>query len=206
MMHVYGSPNTRSTRVTWALEEAGASYDFTAIDFSRGEHRSPKLLRMNPGGKVPALIDGDFILTESAAICSYIGDKFPASGLMPPIADTQARAQVLQWCFFVMSELETPLWTKVKHTVLFPEERRVPAVAETCLWEFERAAKVVSQHLSGCEYMAGEQFSAADILVSLTLGWAKHQGIGLDPTLDAYVKRLTARPALARARAREAAT
>lgn len=203
MIKVYGSANTRSTRVTWALEEAGAEYEFIPIDFSKGEHRSEKLLKVNPNGKVPVLADGDFVLAESAAICSYIGEKFPASHLVP--TNLQERASYLQWCFFVMSELETPLWNKLKYTTLFPAERRVPAVAETALWEFERAAKILTQHLEGRKYVAGEQFSAADILVSLTLGWAQKSDVTLNDTLSAYMKRITARPALAKARAREAA-
>jgi glutathione S-transferase len=203
MLQIYGSANTRSTRVTWALEEAGADYTFTKIDFSKGENQSPKLLSVNPNGKVPVLKDGDFILAESAAICTYIGEKFPASQLVP--TNPQDRASYLQWCFFVMSELETPLWIKLKYTTLFPEARRVPAVADTTLWEFERAAAILSQHLQHHEYMVGEQFSAADILMSLTLGWAQKSGITLNATLENYAKHITARPALTKARAREAA-
>ncbi|MFM9912734.1 MAG: glutathione S-transferase family protein [Methylophilaceae bacterium] len=201
MLQIYGSANTRSTRATWALEEAGAEYEFISIDFSKGEHRSQKLLSANPNGKVPTLIDGDFILAESAAICTYIGEKFPASHLVP--TNLQERASYLQWCFFVMSELETPLWNKLKYTTLYPEQLRVPNVVNTCLWEFERAAKILTQHLEGREYVVGEQFSAADIMVSLTLGWAQKSDVTLNATLESYAQRLWARPALAKARARE---
>jgi glutathione S-transferase len=203
MMQVYGFPNTRSTRVTWALEEAGAEYGYTAVDLTKGEHRKPEFLKVNPGGKVPVLIDGDLVLTESAAICTYIGEKFPASGLVP----TQAtdRAHYFQWCFFAMSELETPLWTMAKYTRLLPEERRIPAVAETCVWEFQRAANVLAQHMEGREYAVGDHFTAADILLGGTLNWARANKIALrSPTLEAYADRLSARPALVRAREREA--
>jgi glutathione S-transferase len=205
MMQVYGFPNTRSTRATWALEEAGAEYGYTLINLMQGEHRRPDYLKINPGGKVPALIDGDLILTESAAICTYIGEKFPASGLVPPLSQPTERAHYFQWCFFVMSELETPLWSMAKHSRLLPEEYRVPAVANTCLWEFQRAAKVLEQHMKDREYAVGGQFTAADILLGGTLNWAIKQAIALDsPTLQAYAERLANRPALLRAREREA--
>jgi glutathione S-transferase len=203
MIKVYGFPFTRSTRVVWALQEAGAEYDYIPVDLSKGEHRKAEFLRVNPGGKVPVLIDGDLVLTESAAICTYIGEKFPSSGLVPVRADE--RAQYFQWCFFAMSELETPLWILAKYTRVFPEERRVPAVKETCLWEFQRAADVLAQHMEGREYAIGEHFTAADILLGGTLNWARANHVQLhSPVLEAYAERLANRPALVKAREREA--
>lgn len=203
MIQIYGHPYTRSTRATWALEEAGADYELIAVDLSKGEHKQPEFLKVNPGGKVPALVDGDLVLTESAAICTYIGEKFPASGLVP--ADTAERARYFQWCFFAMSELETPLWTMAKYTKLLPQERRVPAVAETCAWEFQRAAAVLAQHLEGRDYAVGSRFTAADILLGGTLNWARKAGVGLESAgLEAYAERMAVRPGLVRAREREA--
>lgn len=206
MIQIYGYQNTRTTRTTWALEEAGAEYELIPIDLARGEHKTPDFLKLSPGGKVPALIDGDLLLTESAAICTYIGEKFPASGLVPPLSQAVARAHYSQWCFFAMSELESALWTIAKHQMFLPEERRVPAVVPTCLWEFHRAATVLAQHIKGKEYVAGNCFTAADILLGSILNWARKAGINLEsPTLDAYADNMAARPALARAREREAA-
>jgi glutathione S-transferase len=203
MIQIYGFPNTRSTRAVWALEEAGAEYGYTAVDLTRGEHRKPEFLKVNPGGKVPVLIDGDLVLTESAAICTYIGEKFPSSNLVPVRADD--RAYYFQWCFFAMSELETPLWTMAKYTRLLPEERRVPAVAETCVWEFHRAAHILAQHMEGREYAVGGKFTAADILLGGTLNWARKSSIALNSeVLETYAERMATRPTLVRAREREA--
>ncbi len=203
MITVYGCPQTRSTRVTWALEEAGAEYAFVPVILSKGEHKQPEFLKLNPSGKVPVITDGDLIVSESAAICTYIGEKFPASGLVP--ADLADRAHYFQWCFFAMSELETPLWTMAKHTRFLPEDRRVPAVADTCLWEFQRAASVLAQHLEGREYVVGNQFTAADILLGGTLNWARSAEVKLESAvLEAYADRMGARAALAKAREREA--
>lgn len=203
MIRIYGYPNTRTTRATWALEEAGADYEFVTVDLSKGEHRQPQFLKLNPGGKVPVLVDGDLVLTESAAICTYIGEKFPASGLVP--AEPTERARYFQWCFFAMCELETPLWTMAKHSQLLPQERRVPAIAKTCIWEFQRAAAVLAQHMADREYAVGNRFTADDILLGGTLNWARKAGVGLgSAVLEAYAKRMAARPGLVRAREREA--
>lgn len=203
MLQVYGCPKTRSNRVVWALEEVGAAYDYHKIDLFAGEGRKPAYLALNPGGKVPALVDGDLILTESAAICTYIGDRFPASGLTPLVGSPE-RAQYNQWCFFVMSELEQPLWTIAKHRFALPEKRRVPAVIETAQWEWGVAAQVLATGLREREFLVGGQFTAADILTARTLAWARtfDMPCGHAP-LDAYADRLLARPALARALARE---
>lgn len=203
MFQVYGCPRTRSTRVVWALEEVGAEYEYEKIDLFAGEGRQPAYLALNPGGKVPALADGDLVLTESAAICTYIGDAFPASGLTPPCGLPE-RARYNQWCFFAMCELEQPLWTIAKHRFALPEKRRTPAVIETAIWEFAIAAKVLATGLGGREFLISERLTAADILVAQTLAWAQAFELPLGHTvLEAYAERLLARPALARAKARE---
>ena len=205
MIQLYGFSGTRSLRATWALEEVGADYTFINVDLKQGAHKQPEYLRVNPAGKVPTLVDGDLVLTESAAICTYIGEKFPVSGLVPPATQLADRAHYFQWCFFVMSELEAPLWTMAKHTFVLPEERRVPAIIDTAMWEFARAAALLAQHLEGREYAVGNQFTAADILLGSSLNWARSNKLPLESSaLKAYADRLSARPALVRAREREA--
>lgn len=203
MLQVYGCPHTRSHRVVWALEEVGAVYDYHKVDLWAGAGRKPDYLALNPGGKVPTLIDGDLTLTESAAICTYMGDRFPASGLTPPVGSPE-RAQYHQWCFFVMSELEQPLWTLTKHRFALPEKRRVPAIIETAHWEWDLAAQVLATGLGEREFLVGGQLTAADVLAAHTLAWARafKRPLG-HALLDTYADRLLARPARARALARE---
>src|SRR6266581_1173168 len=205
MITLYGCPTTRSTRAAWALEEAGAEYAYVRLDLSKGDGRQPAYLAINPGGKVPTLVDGDLRLTESAAICTYIGDNFPAAGLTPH-PGTAERGRHDQWCAFVIGELEQPLWTIAKHRFVLPPERRVPAVIDTAAWEFSVAAQVLEAGLGDKPYILGERFSTADILVAHTLGWARaHNMLPESPPLSAYIERTLARPALARARQREGA-
>ena len=203
MLTLFGCPNTRSARAAWALEEAGADYEYVKVDLLKGEGRRPPYLDLNPGGKVPALRDGDFILTESGAICTYIGDRFPESGLTPAIG-TQERARYHQWCFFVIGELEQPLWTMAKHRFVLPEKRRVPAAIDTAIWEFGVAAKVLATGLGDREFIAADRFTAADIMVAQTLGWARAFQVPLGhERLEVYADRMLSRPTVARARTRE---
>jgi len=202
MLKIYGYPKSRSYRAVWALEEVGAEYDYVKVDLMKGEGRKPEFLAINPFGKVPALIDGALVITESAAILTYIGEKFPDSNLVP--TTNPARAAYFQWVAFTISELEQPLWTLAKHRYALPENLRVPAIEPTALWEFARAAGVLHQYMQGREYVAGGHFSGADIMVGHTLSWARNNQIPLEsPVLEAYADRILSSPSLAAARARE---
>ena len=203
MLHVYGCPGTRSNRVVWALEEVGAIYEYHLVNLLAGEGRKPDYLAINPGGKVPALVDGELILSESAAICTYIGDRFSASGLTPPPGSVE-RALYNQWCFFILSELEQPLWTMTKHRFALPEKRRVPAILATAHWEWGVAAQVLATGLGERAFLVGGCFTAADLLAAQTLAWARAFEIPFGhATLETYADRLLERPARVQAVERE---
>ncbi|MEE2961159.1 MAG: glutathione S-transferase family protein [Myxococcota bacterium] len=198
---LYGTKGTRAFRVFWMLEELEAEYEINPINVTKGEGRSKEFLAINPMGKVPALADNNQIIFESAAIVTYLGDKYPDKKLLPPLG-TYERGLYYQWAFFVMSELEQPLWLNAKHTFIYPEARRIPQVKEQCQFEFKRVIKILNQHLSDNAYMLGESFSAADILVGQTLQWAQVVKFQLDSKrLDAYVEEMMARPGYRRAMA-----
>lgn len=202
MIKLYGFPQTRSSRVAWALEEANAEYEYGLVNLRAGEHKQAAFLAINPFGKIPSLVDDNLVISESAAICTHIAEKFPAAKLIP--FDAKGRAEYFQWLFFVVSELEAHLWTAAKHDRLLPEDKKVPAVVSTSFWEFEKASAVLSAHLKDHQYIAGDEFSAADIVCVSVLHWAHQQKVPLDNTLLNYMNTLSERPALARARKREA--
>lgn len=203
MLTIYGCPNTRSTRVVWALEEVGEEYQYVPVDLRAGAGWQPDYLAINIGGKVPTLVDNEFVLTESAAICTYIGDRFPDTGLVPQVG-TQERASYNRWCYFTLSELEQPLWTIAKHRFALPEQRRVPGVIDTARWEFTIAAKILATGLGRRAFIIGERFTAADILIAHTLAWAHaYELLAEHDNLRAYAGRMWDRPALVRAKRRE---
>merc|ERR1712054_317900 len=87
------------------LEELGVGFEWKKLNYQKGETRTPEFLAVNPRGKIPALQDGDLAIAESAAINTYLGDKFPSSGLVPR-AGTKERGIYDMWCFFLVSELD----------------------------------------------------------------------------------------------------
>ncbi|MDA9557049.1 glutathione S-transferase family protein [Vibrio sp.] len=169
MITVYGIPKSRSSRVTWCLEELELEYELKTVDISKGEHQSAEFLKVNPQGKIPVLIDGDFVVSESAAIVNYLCSIYDST-LIPH--DFQQRAIYDQWSYFAMTELEQPLWTMGKHRFALPEEYRTESVLETANWEFQKALSSLSEGLGNKKFILGEYFSAADILIAHTLIWA----------------------------------
>lgn len=198
MLTLYGRFPTRSNRAHWALEELEVPYTFYQVDFAAGDTDSPAFRSLNPGGKIPVLTDGDLVLTESGAICNYLGDRHPASGLTPSPGSPD-RARYDQWMFFAQSELEQPLWTKAKHKFVLPREWRVKGLEDTVAWEFQRAAEVLSKGLGGNEFIVGDRFTMADIMLTHTLGWAKAANMEIrQRNLLDYANRNFGRPAVNR--------
>jgi len=201
-MKLYGYRNGRTLRALWALEEVGAPYEYVEVDIMHGQGREPRFLKINPGGKVPVLDDDGIIITESAAICMHLAEKFPESKLLPP-AGTLDRTACYKWVSFILTELDAPLWTVAKHRFGLPKERRVAAVIDTAGWEFGVAVKIMATGLAGRHHLVGDSFTVADILAGHTLLWAKTARLELGSELLVnYLNTLLTRGAFARARER----
>jgi glutathione S-transferase len=125
-MKQYEFGATRSIRARWALQEIGADFEPIRVNLVAGEHRRPEFLKINPAGKIPVLVDDDLVLTESVVIVLYLAEKYPDKGLLP--AGLNERAQVNRLSLFAATELEQPLWRIARHTALYPEEQRLPAM------------------------------------------------------------------------------
>ena len=126
MYQAVGSPGSRVSRVLWMLEELGEPYEFVPVKL-----HSPEMYALNPSGKAPALVDGDVVVTDSAAICIYLADKH-GEREMGARAGIAGRAEMDSWMHFAQSEFEAPLWNKLRHRFLLPQEVRVdvgPAAA-----------------------------------------------------------------------------
>src|SRR5436190_5421274 len=113
-MKLYGFPPTRSIRVLWTLRELDVEFEFVNVDPTKGEHRRPEFLAVNPAGKVPVLVDDDFVLSESVAIVPYLAEKYPQNGFLP--TSRRPRAQVHRWVLLTSADLEQPIWRIARHT------------------------------------------------------------------------------------------
>lgn len=201
MITLYHSPRSRSVRPRWLLEEIGAEYELVTLDFGKQEHKSPAHRQRHPHGQVPALVDGDLALIESAAICLHLADRFPAAKLAPPLG-TPERGRYYQWMVYAIATLEPPVLQVFMHTMQLPEAERSATLAATARGQFAEVGRVINDGLGANPYLLGEQFGAADVMIGSTLAWASLFGLmdGL-PTLAAYVERLVQRPAYQRAQA-----
>lgn len=198
-MKLYFVPRTRATRPRWMLEELGVPYELKTLNVAEGENKRSDYLAVHPLGSVPALEDGELKLFESAAILQYLADKFPEKGLAPK-PGTPERGEYYTWMMFTMTTAEPPLVDMLYHTRMLPEAERSPAMVEKARKRFAEVARVLEARLKGREYVVGNSFSAADVLLGSLLGWAGMMGATADfPVLQEYAKRHTSRPAAQRA-------
>lgn len=187
MYEVIGSPTSRAFRVLWLLEELQQPYTLTA-----DKPHSERVAALNPSGKIPILVDGDAVLTDSTAIMTYLADKH---GAMTYTAGTVARAQQDSFTQQILDEVEAGLWTASRHSFILPQARRVPQIRDTLMWEYTRGIANVMARKQGT-YLMGEEMTLPDILLTQCATWAKFEGFPTDNTalLD-YIKVTRARPA-----------
>ncbi|MEH2207157.1 MAG: glutathione S-transferase family protein [Nostoc sp.] len=192
-MKLYEFAPTRSIRVRWVLQELGVEFEAISINMRAGEHRTPDFLTINPTGKLPVLVDGEHIITESVAIALYLGEKYPESNLVP--TDLLLRAQLYRWLLFTATELEQPLWRIARHTFIYPEELRLAAEIPLARQDFTSMAVVLENHLLDRQFVVGEHVTVADFVLAYTLDWANEvQLLATFPTLVDYMERMYKRP------------
>ena len=192
----HGSPS-RSSIVLWMLEELGEPYDVHLLSFAKGENRAPPYLAVNPMGKVPALKHGDTVITEVAAICTYLADEFPAAKLNVPIG-TPRRGGYLEWLFFGPSCIEP--------AVVDRAAPRKEAARPSMLGygDFDTTMNTVAAAVEKGPYLMGEQFTAADVVTGSHIRWGMlFKMIPERPEFIAYAARIAARPAAKRAEAKD---
>jgi glutathione S-transferase len=193
MLKLYGTPPTRALRVVWLLNELGLEYELHPVDLMQDEHHQQNFLSLNPAAKVPVLVDGDLVLTESAAIQLYLAEKYPQAGFIPETLED--RAQMHRWMFFLVTEVEQPLWRIARHTFVYSEEKRIPQDVELARQECLEMIAVLERHMSDREFMVGERLSVADFNAAYTLDWANtEEMLASAPRLRDYLKAMYARP------------
>lgn len=194
---LYHHPYSRAATVVWMLEEIGQPYALRFVDILKGEQKSSDHLTLNRMGKVPVLVDGDAVVSETAAIGVYLADRY-ALGRLAPALDDPRRGAWLRWCFYAPSVIEP---AAMAHSAKW--EARPSSVG----WgTFESVVETLEQALGDRPWLLGEDFTMADLIVGATLRYLiRFKMIPSSDTFAAYSERLEARPALQAANARNAA-
>jgi glutathione S-transferase len=190
---LYTNPMSRGRIARWMLEEVGAAYEAVIVPYG-AEMKGPDYRAINPMGKVPALRHGETVVTECAAICAYLADRFPEAGLAPPPGE---RGAYYRWLFFGAGPLEAAATDRALGVAVPEEKRRMVGYGS-----FEEVIDALEGRLAASPYLAGERFTAADVSTGSQIGWGLRFGtIPARPAFEAYVARITARPAWGRATA-----
>lgn len=195
---LHHSPNTRSTGALILLEELGADYELHVLNMKAGEQRQAAYLAINPMGKVPAVTHDGALVTEQGAVFMYLADLYPEAGLAPAIGDA-LRGPYLRWMVFYGSSFEPALIDRAL--------KREPAPASTSPYgDYDTVLATLTDQLGKGPWLLGDTFSAADVLWGTALGWTTRFKLVPElPVIMDYIARAGARPAVARARAKDAA-
>jgi glutathione S-transferase len=194
---LYHTPGSRSVRPRWLMEELGIDYEIVPVALFEGEGQTDAYKKIHPLGQVPALkVDGDMMI-ESAAMCHWLTDVHDDACLAPTINDP-ARKHYEQWMSFSQASLEIWPWISILHSRILPEEQRVADIIPWTETRLEPVLITLNDALLNKDYLLGEQFTTADIMVGSTLFWIPTL-IGKFPELSAYAQRLKDRPAYQRA-------
>ena len=191
MLTFYTNPMSRGRIVRWMLEEVGQPYETVVLDYGT-TMKGAEYLALNLMGKVPALVHDGQVITEAAAICTYLAEAFPQAGLMPA-----QHGAFYRWMFYGAGPLEQAVVNGSMGWVPTPDKK-----GRMGYGSMEDVLATLSGHLGANTYFCGDQFTAADVYVGSQIGW----GLGFKtlpatPELVAYWDRIKARPALARGNA-----
>ncbi|UOM33270.1 glutathione S-transferase family protein [Acuticoccus sp. I52.16.1] len=191
---LYTNPMSRGRMARWMLEEIGAPYERVVVPYGEGGTAAAQYRALNPMGKVPAIRHGDAVVTETAAICAYLADAFPAAGLAPEPAH---RAAYYRWLFFAAGCLEPAVTMHALQVEISAERSRMVGFGT-----YARTLDALEAAVSAGPYIAGDRFTAADVYVGAQVTWGLAFG-SIEPraAFTAYSERMAAREAYRRATA-----
>lgn len=194
MIHIYGSPRSSGGRCFLMLEEIGLPYQEMPLDMmGKKEHKSENFLRLNPNGKVPVLVDGDFVIWESMAINWYLADKYKPELL----GDTpEERGLVHQWTTWAIVEVQPPMVEILIQTLFTPEEKRNPQIIEQAREKIPGRLQILDQALQNKKYLVGDRFTLADLNMAsiVNLAAALQAPVKDYPSLNQWFQFMKERP------------
>jgi glutathione S-transferase len=185
----YFHPMSRAVTTNWMLQELDAPFEEVVVDYMQGDNLSSEFLAINPMGKLPTLTDGDVVITEAAAICAYLADKFIDKGMAPSL-NSPLRGRYYRYILFSGNTME-PMFTvnQMEGATFNPQS--------VGFGDLERVMKTIEAMTPEKNWILGETFSAADVVFGGTLDFSLQFGWVKEPSerVANYVKRLQARPA-----------
>ena len=197
MITLYGEG--RGFRVAWLLEELGLPYRLRQVDLLDDLEKDSEFLAVNPAGFIPAIVDGDTIMVESIAIMEYLLARHGPGSLAPP-HDDPSFATYQQFLHMGEAGLAGPINAIVATHILAPENERENWTTRWALDIFRSRLGLVSRQLARTPYIAGDDFTAADISVTYALEFARRTvGFAFAATELDYIARTTARDGYRRA-------
>jgi len=196
MITFYTNPMSRGRIARWMLEEIGQPYETVVLDYYT-TMKAPDYLAINPMGKVPAVVHDGTVVTEVAAICTYLAMAFPAAGLL-----AEDKAAFFRWLFFAAGPLEQAVVnTSFGWVTSGPQEKRRVGYGD-----LGDVLTALNEHLETHDYIADGRFTAADVYLGSQVGWGMQFGtIPANDVLAAYWARLKDRPARLAADAKDTA-
>lgn len=188
---LYTHPMSRGRMARWMLEETGEPYQTICLDYGAAM-KTPDFLALNPMGKVPVLLHKGHVVTECAAVITYLADSFPAAGLMP-----KDRAGFYRWMFFGAGPFEAAVTNAALGVAVPPEKSGFVGYGS-----YDRILDALETTLSARDWLAGDAFSAADLYLGSQIGYGLMFGsLPQKPAFIAYWDRMKNRPACLRAAA-----
>ena len=196
-LKIYGVARTRAFRALWIAEELKLAYEHVPIEIGEAGARKPEFLALNPHGRLPLIVDGDFVLPESLAITLYLAKKYAQGALYPTALEDEAR--VWQWSFWAAAEVDRGVNIWSLHAVRLPPDERDAGLREEALKVLAAPFAVLDAALSENPYLLGSDFTVADLNVAAVVSRAVDMDLSAWPHLKNWLVRCLERPAARRA-------
>jgi glutathione S-transferase len=165
MLKLYGQYRSRAFRVAWLCKESNIPYEHVdvTINVEGATCKEPSYVSLNPNARVPTIDDDGFVMWESAAINLYLAEKYK-SPLWP--ADSKGKGRMLQWALFTANDIEPNMIVVMQHRIIFPPDKRNPAIADDADSKLQPRLKVLDDHLAKSKFFGGDKWDMADFMVA----------------------------------------
>lgn len=192
-LQIYGIARTRAFRALWVAKEVGVDYEHLPIEIGDAGARTPEFLAINPNGRLPVIVDGDFVLFESLAITLYLAKKHSPGKLYPGTLEGEAKAW--QWTMWALTEVDRGVNIWSLHAVRLPPAERDATKRDEALKVVAKPFQVLDAAVSKQDYLVGSEFTVADLNVAAVISRAIEMDLSAVPHLKAWLTRCLDRPA-----------